>query len=261
MAEPGAAPEQGASEQTGYAGFNTPEELASAYQSAQAEKESLSKQVTDLERMKGRHGTEIGQLREQIANLNGQLQAMNEAKPQNQGPSLDSIARQLQDGEIDDADAIRMASELTMQHATTQMGQILKQELGKRDEAAAREKYVSQFMSDNPGYQEAYENGSLQPWLDKGLSGEEAWDKFQLEATRTELQTLKQQAAQAAEEAKKAGLDEGIEIEKAKSSAGKVLDGKGGRFGQLSQKFDLSNQRERNQAGRELLRKMRTPGG
>lgn len=257
----GAAIEGG--EQTGqYGGFNTPEELAADYEAKTGELTRYQEQVRNLETLKGRHGNEIGTLRQQIAQLTGQIEGMRSATPPAPaGPTIDDIASKLESGDIDEATAIKMAHNLATQEAETRLGQkfqtMLQSELGKRDEQTAREKYVSQFLSENPGYKEAYENGKLDQWINQGMPGEVAWDKYQLQATKAELQTLKKQAEDAVKAAEAQGLNRGIQIEQGKSAAGKVLTGKGGQFAQVSGKFDLNDPNQRRTAGIERLKQLR----
>jgi hypothetical protein len=249
-----------------FAGFQTPEELAQAYQSVQSEIAARDKQIADLERIKGDNSGKISQLREQNAQLTGKLEGMaSTAQQQQQGPTLDTIANALSQGKIDEATAIRMASQITEQNVATKLGaqfkKTLTDELSKRDELSARKDYVNQFIKENPGYQEAYDSGKLKPWIDRGLSGEEAWDKFQLDATRAELQALKQAASESNKKAEEAGLDKGIQLEKSKSAAGRVLNGKGGAFTQTASNYDLTNPNQRRQAGIERLNQLRGSSG
>lgn len=248
-----------------YAGFQTPEELAAAYTSANSQLESFQKQVTDLERIKGQNSGQISQLNEKIAQLTGHIEGMRTAQPQQQGPTLDDIAKQLQNGDIDDATAIRKASQITQQQVSTQLGQQFKaelqKELGALKQQTAQERYVQQFMTDNPGYKEAFETGKLQKWIDQGLSGEEAWDKHQLESTRAELAALKKAAEEKAQAAEQAGIDKGLQLSKSGSAAAKVLNGKGGQMNQTTGNYDLSSQKGRLEAGTALLKQLRSGGG
>lgn len=247
---------------TGWAGFETPEALADAYTGLSQKHESLQKQISDLERIKGSQGSELGTLRQQMAQLTGQLEAYkNMPRQEPQGPTLDDIAAKLQAGEIDEATALKTAQHITQQSVATKLGaefkQMLQKEIGAIKNQYAQEKYVQQFLKENPGYEEAYNSGKLQSWLDRGISGEQAWLHYQLQATKTELDGLQQQAAQAAKQAQEAGFKNGAEAEKAKTAAGKVLTGKGGQFTQAGGKFDLSDPSQRRMAGIERLKQMR----
>jgi len=246
-----------------YGGFDTPELLAADHAVKVNELTALNTQVKNLESIKGRHGNEIGTLRNQIATLTGQIEGMKVAKPEAPaGPTIDDIAKQLEDGDIDEAKAIKMAHQAATQEVETKLGQkfqtMFDTKIGEIQKAADQEKYVAQFMKDNPGYSEAYESGKLDKWINGGVPGEEAWDKFQLETTKAELQSLKSTAEAAALAAGKAGLDKGIKIEQGKTAAGKVLTGKGGQFSATTGKHDLADFNQRRQAGIERLAQLRS---
>lgn len=258
----GAASAEGQEGQFG--GFNTAEELAADHQTKVTELGELQAQVTNLEGLKGRHGNEIGTLRNQIATLQGHIEGMRTSRPATPaatGPTIDDIAKQLDDGEIDESKAIKLAHQAAAQETETRLGQkfqqMLKSELGEIQRQNAHERYVEKFLADNEGYQEAYESGKLDTWLNQDLTGEQAWDKFQLQTKETELAALKQQAGDAAKAAGEEGFQQGVKIESGKTAAGKVLTGKGGQFSQTTGKYDLSDPAQRRQAGVDLLKQSR----
>ncbi|HBJ75683.1 MAG TPA: hypothetical protein DDY86_09340 [Syntrophaceae bacterium] len=251
------APEGGGEPQPGqFAGFNTPEELAADYQSKMT-------QLKNLESLKGRHGNEIGQLRQQVAMMSGQIEAFKTMQPAApQGPTIDDIALKLQNGDIDEAQAIKMAYQLATTDAETRLGKqlqnTLKTEIGKIQQQTAQEKYVATFLGENPGYKEAYDGGKLDTWLQSGMSGEEAWTHYQLQATKAELDTLKKQSDAARIAAENSGINRGIKIEQGKLAAGKVLSGQGGgQFAAAGGKYNLNDPNQRRQAGIDRLKQLR----
>lgn len=257
----------GEGEPTGYAGFETPEALAEAYQSTTGQVESLSKQIKDLESIKGRQGNEMFQLKQQLAQMQGRLEGMNQQRqqaPAQRGPTLDDIAKQLESGDISEATAIRLASQITANDVQTRLGrqfqQQMQKEIGGIHQKMEQKEYVRNFLAQNKGYEEAYTQGKLSPWLEKGMSGEEAWDKYQLQAKEAELSELRKQANQAAKKAEESGFDKGIKINQGKLAAGKVLAGKGGKMGQADGGYNLNDPTQRRQAGSELLKRMRGGG-
>lgn len=254
---------QGAGEGEGaqnYAGFETPELLATGFESLQAEKTALEDQVTNLESLKGRHGNEIGQLKDHINRLTGQIEGMKTSESAAQTPAtptIDEIARQLDDGDITEADALKLVHKAGISEAEARMKGLVTSEIGKLKQENANEKYVAAYLRDNPGYQEAYDSGKLGPWMDQGQSGEDAWLNFQLQASKDEITSLKEKAKKATEEAEEKGLEKGIKIEKGKSAAGSVLSGKTTQFTQSGEKVDLNDRTQRNQAGHAYLQKLR----
>jgi hypothetical protein len=256
-----------------FAGYKTPEELVSAHKEATTRLESLQKQVTDLERIKGSNSGMISQLNEKIAALSGQIEGMKSAAPVNQaqqGPTLDQVTQALQEGKIDEATAIKLVAQITQRETEAKLmprfQQVLQKEIGTLKEQSEAEKYAAKFLADNPGYKEAYESGKLDPWLIVGpdgrkSGGENAWKEYQLQTTKAELEALKKQSKATVDAAKQDGIDKGLQLAQSKSSAAKVLSGKGGQFSQVTSKYDLKNPTQRSAAGLEILSKMRSGGG
>jgi hypothetical protein len=263
-AEPTAATGGETGTPTDYAGFETPDALAQDYQEKMSQLESYQKQVADLERIRGTQANELGQLRQNVAALSGQIQGMQRVVPQEQGPTIDDIAQQLQNGDIDEPQALRMAVQLTTRQTETRLGEkfnkLLDDRISQFKAEASHSKYVEKFMQDNPGYQEAYDSGKLNQWLEPdGSGGEYAWAQYQLQQKTAEVEVLKKQSEAAASAAAQNGMDKGIQIEKGKQAAGSVLSGKSGRFAQQTG-VDLSDPNQRRQAGIAKLREMRGGG-
>jgi hypothetical protein len=256
-----------------YAGFKTPEELVSAYTEKSEKMESLQKQVSDLERIKGDNSGQISQLRHQIATLSGQIEGMKSIAPshQQQGPTLEDITADLESGKINESEALRMAVKITEQNVknalTQQYKSDFKNELDAFKADLGRQQHIQKFISDNPGYVEAFEAGELDQWLvtdpvtGEKTGGENAWREYKLHTAQAKVKKLEEEAEKKKANAEKAGIDKGLELAQAKSSAAKVLDGKGGQFSQVSGNYDLTNARQRAQAGHAYLQKMRSGGG
>lgn len=249
---------------TDYAGFESIEDLTEAYQGATAQQETLQKQIADLERIKGTQGNELGQLRTQVSELQGQIKGFQTAMDSHQAAqntvTADDIAQRVEDGEITYADGIRQLAKLNDQRVEKD-NKALKGQLDHLIKQNEQNQYIQKFMSENPGFQEAHASGKLDPWLQKGMSGEEAWDKFQIQARDEEIATLKKQAETNKKAGEEAGLDKGMKLEQSKKAAGKVLSGKGGAMKQASPNANLSNPNDRRAAGIELLQKMRSGAG
>lgn len=249
-----------------YAGFETPEALAAAYTSKTTEMTSLNEKIRNLESLRGHHGTEIGNLRNQLAALQGQIQTFQQqSAAQNQGPTIQDIKDKLDRGYITEADALEMVHKITLSQAESS---IMKQyearynkDMTEFKNQVAFEKYKEKFIAENKGYSEAYESGKLDKWISQGMSGQVAWDKYQLEHKNAELEALKTQTAKAKEEAEKKGMEKGVKIEQGKAGASKVLNGKSTAFSQHQGNYDLSNPQQRRQAGIDKLNQIRTGAG
>lgn len=248
-----------------YAGYSTPEELASAHKNLASEKAALESRIKDLQAYQGRSGTEIGNLKTQLAAMQGQLQAYQTIQPQNTGPTIQDIKAKLDRGDITEADALEMVHKITLSQAESS---IMKQyearynkDMTEFKNQVAFEKYKEKFLAENKGYSEAYESGKLDKWISQGMSGQAAWDKYQLEQKNAELEALKTQTAKAKEEAEKKGMEKGVKIEQGKAGASKVLNGKSTAFSQHQGNYDLSNPQQRRQAGIDKLNQIRTGAG
>jgi hypothetical protein len=269
-ATPGGDAGQGAGDSGGqatvnYAGFETPEALAEAYTSKTSEMESLNEKIRNLESLRGHHGTEIGNLRTQLATMQGQLQTYQRMVPQNQGPTIQDIKAKLDRGDISDADAIELVHKITLSEAENKLKTHYEETFNKKindfKSELAFEKYKEKFLSENKGYQEAFETGKLDKWISKGISGQNAWDKYQLELKNAELDSLKKQTAKQKEEAEKKGMEKGVKIEQGKAGASKVLNGKSSAFAQHQGNYDLTNPQQRREAGIARLNQIRTGAG
>jgi hypothetical protein len=200
-------------------------------------------------------------LRQNVAVLNGQIQGMQRVAPQEQGPTIDDIARQLENGDIDEGQALRTAMQLTERQTETRLGEKFNKTLEDRitqlKEESDHRAYVEKFMQENEGYKEAYDSGKLNQWLNPdGTGGEFAWSQYQLQQKTAEIETLKKQSEAATSAAAQNGMDKGIQIEKGKQAASTVLSGKSGRFAQQTG-VDLKDPNQRREAGIAKLRELR----
>jgi len=254
--------EQGtpAPEAPNYAGFSDPAQLAQEYTTLKSQHEQLNGQVKNLEQLKGRQGSELGQLRQSHARLQGMIEAMQQQRPTSQGPTVEDIGMQLQAGQITEAQAFKAVADIATQQSLTLAEQkfqkALSAESGKFREELSRRDYVSQFMAENPGYKEAYAGGKLSQWIDQGMSGEEAWANFQLTQTRAELDALKKQAETSKKQAEQDGIKKGAQLEAGKTAAGKVLGQHQASFTQGAQ--GPQSREQRKQAALATLQKMRS---
>jgi len=259
----GGAEGEGAGEGTGegtgsetpttYGGFETPEALAAEY-------EKVSGQVKELESLKGRQGTELGELRTTLARLEGELEAYKSGAGGKGGESaavdLAELERQYDNGEI------TLAQFLTKRDAERDKiyDQRLKDGLTEFQREQDDKAYAAEFIRDNPGYVEAYNAGRLADDIAKGLSPQHAWDRYQLRASKEELESLKEQSRKAIEEAEKKGAQKGARLEKGSEAAAKVLGEGQGSFAEGGGKTPRTHS-EQVAAGVELIQRMRSGGG
>ncbi len=256
-----AAPEdgQGGEETTpAYAGFETSEELVAAHEKLVADSEGLQGQVIELESLKGRQGSEIGQLRQTAANLEGQIETFKTAQTPGASDTLVEIERQY------NADEITMGEFLAKRDAVMQSGfeKTLDEKFTSFQDSADRRTYEEKFIGDNPGYLEAFKAGKLTDDINQGMSGEHAFSRFegrQAQAKITELETELQTKIKEAEDA---GIQKGVQLEQGKLPSGKVLSdaGSGSFKSQNETVVPLSRAAQRTK-GVEVVNRMRSSGG
>jgi len=210
-----------------YAGFSTPEELAEAYQRTLSDKENL-------ERLKGRMGNELGQIRMDHARLSGVVEALQSARAESasQGISTASVYQQLENGDINEVQALKLMEQALEAKYNNEISKVNKDFSRFRDEYES-EKYVRQFLSkpENAGYKEAFDKGELDRWINQGVPGEVAWVHLKAERAESRAKELEKKIASAKTEAERLGLQRGAQLERGKTVAARVLgDGPGGRI-------------------------------
>lgn len=202
-----------------YAGFKSLDELVNDYKSKKTEAEQLSS-------LKGRMGNEVGELRaekERLLNLLEKIQAAQPVKP-TPDPSTEDLIRRHELGEMSTSQFIAEYSAMTERKLSDRFQTQLKEAETKAETA----KRIEKFLTDNPGYREAFEAGHLKEDLEAGLTGEWAWDRHNLKKAKDEINSLKTQIADFTEKARKQGFELGVKVEQGKELAGKVLTEKGG---------------------------------
>ena len=234
-----------------FGGFSTLGELI-------ADNQAKAKAVEDFTSLKGRLGNELGQTREELAKMRGSYETLQEhlkssAKPQ---VTKDDIQRQLDDGEITTGQAISMMQDLVKRDTLSETQKMF-QEFQASNESKS---YADRFIRENPGYVEAFNSGALAKYIQAGLSGEQAWDRHQLEQSRSESEKLKSELKTLTEKAKNAGIQLGVKLEQGKDGAGKVLDGQSGAsFGAAGKDKPIPQTvGERNTAALQVLNRLRS---
>jgi len=202
-------------------------------------------------------GNDIGQLRQQLANYEGQLRAAQQQREQQAAQQYDTakIHEALAKGEIDEATALREFDKLVSAKYEGKLNTLQQRIVQFQQEMQSKE-YVTEFLSKNPGYKEAYESGALNQWLNKGVPGEEAWLHYKVEQASTKAAELERKMAEARKTGEQAGLQKGVQLEKGKAGAGKVLGDGGGRL-PGGNAPGYANKSQRAEVGYQYLQKMR----
>ena len=242
---------EAAQEAPDYAGFQTPDELAAAYQRVLADKESL-------ESLKGRMGNELGRVRMEHAKLSGMVEALNSAKQESaqQGISTADIYEKLNSGDISEAKALQLMEAALEGRYKNEISKV-HQDFTKFREQYDSEKYVQEFLSkpENAGYKEAFQDGKLDRWINQGVPGEMAWVHYKAERAEARAKELEDRIASTKTEAERLGLQKGAQLERGKTMAGKVLgEGPGGR---IAEKPGYRGKPDRTAAGVQYLERLR----
>ncbi len=246
---------QGGEGTPAYAGFGTPEELVTAHTELVATHEGLQGQVTELESLKGRQGTELGTLRQTTANLEGQIEALKTAQIPAASDTLATIQTQYENDEITLGDLL-VKRDAVMQG---NFEKTLDEKFNSFQDSADRRTYEEKFIGDNPGYLEAYNAGHLTEDINRGMSGEHAFSRFGANQAQIKITELEAELQTKIKEAGDAGIQKGAQLEKGKLPSGKVLSGAGsGSFNAQGERVVPLSRAEQRQKGLELINKMRT---
>ena len=256
----GAAGEgEGGEKQTpAFAGFETSEELVTAHEKLVADSEGLQGQVTELESLKGRQGNELGQLRQTMANLEGQIETFKTAQTPGASDTLVEIERQY------NADEITMGEFLAKRDTVMQSGfeKTLDEKFTSFQDSADRRTYEEKFIGDNPGYLEAFKAGKLTDDINQGMSGEHAFSRFEGRQAQTKIAELEAKLKTETKEAEAGGIQKGVQLEQGKLPSGKVLSDAGsGSFSSQGERVVPLSRAEQRQKGVEVINRMRTSHG
>ena len=143
--------------------YETPEELARAYESSQAKI--------------GEQGSELDTLRKQNQFLSEQLKRFapsdtpqegyrdtvdDSAPAEDLASDLATIQKMLNEGEIDMGEAVALTSEITEQRTLSRVDSLVSDRINEALRAKDTETLQSQFMKANPDFTEAMQSGEIQ---------------------------------------------------------------------------------------------------
>lgn len=230
-----------------FGGFNSVEDLVAAHGQTKT-------QVTELESLKGRQGSELGDLRRQLSESQGYAKGLESKVETKPTITRAEIAAQLNADEITEEEALDMRDELVRSEMRVETRKMIKED---RDEAD-QERYVRQYMKNNPGYEKAFNDGQLTGDIRDGFTAEHAYDRYKNRQMSEQLDERNKEAETKTKDAQKKGQEEGAKVERQKNKAGKVLSGgSSSTFRDTSQtQQPLSREKQREKAA-ELISRMR----
>ena len=240
-----------------YAGFQTPDELVTDYQ-------RLKDEVEQLGSLKGRLGNEVGEAREAAERYRTMYErtlaeaTQRAAAPANTGPaSVDEIERMVDAGELSYGEGLKMAASLIEQSSINSASQKVQEELARIEQ----DRLAREYIQNNPGYLEAWNSGELKPYIDEGLTGQHAYDRYKLVQLDKEREALKQQLEDKIRSATETGVQTGIQLEKGKSSASRVIGSPSSGIENARPDPQFFSKPERLQAARDYLARKRSGTG
>ena len=176
-----------------------------------SEAEELRKQVANLEKVLGRQGKELGDLKKS--------KTQQEEEPPKDYDALEAdIVDKLDAGEMDLKTALRQMNQLASERGAMQATQRFQEEQKQQ----TSNQMISQFKQNNPDFDEVLESGALDEIIQSNPLHDEfsAYHEFKLNRTQAEIDAKIQQA-------KEEGKNEGMKIASESSNASKVLGKRG----------------------------------
>ena len=203
---------------------------------------AMEKQLSNLEKVIGRQGEELGKLRKEKESKSTQSEA----------PDYDQMEAEIVDkldaGELDLATAMRKISQLSSKRGAEEAVSLIEQSQQKNQNEAA----VNKFRQDNPDYDTLVQDGALDPIMQSNP----LHDTFSayLEYKRNELASNMEQKIA---EAKQAGEKTGAELAAEANKASSVIGGRGNDVRETNKQTNFSNRNEMKSAMAEALRTAR----
>ena len=201
----------------------------------------MEKQLANLEKVIGRQGEELGQLRKE-----------KESNAAPEQPNYDqmeaNITEQLDSGELDLATAMKQISRLASQRGAEEAVSTIEQNQQRNQNEAA----IGKFKQDNPDYDSVKASGVL----DEIASENPLHDDFSayLEYKRNELASSMEQQIVAA---KQAGEQEGAALAAESGNAANVLGGRGNDVRDTIKQTNFTSRGQMKSAMSDALSKVR----
>lgn len=206
---------------------------------------SLKEQLANAEKLIGRQGKELGELRNEYKALSESAQkAADASNDPGYDTRLAEIQSQVDNGDIDFGQALSLTAQLSAEMGAAQAANEFKGQMQRTKEQEVQAK----FLQDNPDFTELDQSGAL----DEIMAGNPMHDKFsayfELKAKQTETKM-----AEAIEAARKEGEQQGAKEREAAGKAEGVLGKKGSGVRDKTQRTSYKNAAERKQAMIEAL--------
>lgn len=232
-----------------FGGYGSLEELLESHAKTQ-------ERVADLDTLRGRQGSELAEYRTKLASLEGQIKGIESSRaatPSGPTETISDIQRLVDSGEITQGEAISKYAAI----AQADYDKRLDARISTLKTESDREKYVANFIKENPDYEGLYESGELHRFINAGLSGEQAYDRYHREKAITELNKTKQELETKIKEAQEAGKQEGLRLAKGNSPASRVIGSQNSGITDLGPGSNLSDPRDRMAHAKQRLAELR----
>lgn len=216
------------------------------------QEEALAKMESRLkekESMIGRHGNTINSLKTEIANMKAQMESSNKQQQPDEAALLSDLYKKMDSGDIGIAEGMQQALAINSNLTAAKVAQ----QIAEQQKQQEVSKIQTNFLENNPDYEETLQSGVLGPYL----KADPLADNY----TAYHLYKADQKIAgiQAETEAKiKAAQEEGARLAKGAEAAGKVIGKQGQSTMQNNTPKPFKNAQERNAAMMETLKQMRS---
>lgn len=206
-----------------------------------SDSEALKKQIANLEKVLGRQGKELGDLKKG-------KESKEEEPPKDYDALEADITDKLDAGEIDLKTALRQMNKL----ATERGAQMATQSFLEQQRQQASAKMVNEFKQKNPDFEEVLESGELDKIIqDNPLHDDfSAYHEYKLRQTQAQLDDQLKAA-------KEEGKSEGMKLASESSNASKVLGKRGDAMRSQNSNKQPANRAETKRAMLDALKAAR----
>ena len=233
------------------AGFDSPEKLAKEY-------EQLKDNYTNLHSKLGQQGSELGKLREDYFKTQGMLEAMKTEKATPAASiTLNEISEKVDNGELTYGEGLVLQAKANAKELESRMKTERESILGEIN----RQQRIQDYLTKHPDYEELYTSGKLGKWISQGMPGEQAYEHFHMEKTKSDLEFTRSDFDKKIQDALERGRQEGLRMAKGEKIATRVIGSpeshlQGGGPAKLPETDE-----EWTQRGMQLLAKIRSGAG
>ena len=214
------------------------------------EVKSLQEQLANSQKLIGKQGTELGELRQQQQAMSEQMTAKaDENKGDDYEMRLSQIQEQVESGEIDFGQALSLTARLSAEMGANQASTAFKLDMEQRESR----KVQADFLDANPDFTELQQSGALNDLKTANPMHDDVSAYYEFK--RTELE---QSMADAVAAAKAEGEQSGANMADQARKAGNVIGKQGAGVRDQNKPTTFNSPQEKKEAMVEALRAARS---